>query len=180
VEVRPARVNEKDALARLFVRARNGMTYVPPVPEEHVGLIADDLFTRNEDVWLAEENGHLLGFFAIRRSRTNDWETLERLYVEPNEQGRGIGTALLDKAKALRREGLYLWVFQKNTGAIRFYERHGFRLVKLTDGEDNMEREPDALYAWIPSPGPGRAASGRGSSARSRAAGSRSCPRRSP
>ena len=39
-------------------------------------------------------------------------------------------------------------MFQKNTGAIRFYERHGFRLVKLTDGADNMEREPDALYAW--------------------------------
>jgi len=39
-------------------------------------------------------------------------------------------------------------VFQKNTGAIRFYERHGFRLVKLTDGADNVEREPDALYYW--------------------------------
>ncbi len=41
-----------------------------------------------------------------------------------------------------------LWVFQTNTGAIRFYERHGFELVKLTDGAENMEREPDALYRW--------------------------------
>ena len=41
-----------------------------------------------------------------------------------------------------------LWVFQKNEGARRFYERHGFELVKLTDGAENMEREPDALYRW--------------------------------
>jgi ribosomal protein S18 acetylase RimI-like enzyme len=148
VEVRPARIDEKDALARLLVRARNGMEYVPPVPEEHVPLIADDLFSRHEDVWLAEEDGLPVGFLAIRRSRTEGWEILEKLYVEPEAQSRGIGTVLLDQAKALRPDGLHLWVFQKNTGAIRFYERHGFRLVKLTDGAENTEREPDALYAW--------------------------------
>jgi GNAT superfamily N-acetyltransferase len=148
VEVRPARIDEKDALARLLVRARNGMEYVPPVPEEHVPLIADDLFSRHEDVWLAEEDGLPVGFLAIRRSRTEGWEILEKLYVEPEAQSRGIGTVLLDQAKALRPDGLHLWVFQKNIGAIRFYERHGFRLVKLTDGTGNMEHEPDALYAW--------------------------------
>ncbi len=125
------------------------MAYVPPVPEEHVGLIADDL-SRHEDVWLAEEDGLPVGFLAIRRSRTEDWEVLEKLYVDPEAQSRGFGTVLLDRAKALRPDGLHLWVFQKNTGAIRFYERHGFRLVKLTDGAGNMEHEPDALYSWSP------------------------------
>ena len=148
MEVRPARVDEKEALARLFVPCRNEIEYLPPVPDEHLGLIADELFARHEDVWLAEEDGVLLGFLAIRHSVNNDWETLEKLYVDPPEQGRGVGAVLLDRAKALRPEGLQLWVFQKNTGAIRFYERHGFRLVKLTDGADNSEREPDALYRW--------------------------------
>jgi len=121
---------------------------VPPVPEEHVPLIADDLFSRHEDVWLAEESGLPVGFLAIRRSRAEGWEVLEKLYVDPEAQSRGIGTVLLDQAKALRPDGLHLWVFQRNIGAIRFYERHGFRLVKLTDGTGNMEHEPDALYAW--------------------------------
>jgi GNAT superfamily N-acetyltransferase len=150
VELRPARADEKDALAQLFRRARNGMTYVPPVPESALPRIAADIVERHEEVWLAEENGRRLGFLAIRRSRRDGWEVLERLYVEPDAQGRGIGTALLGQAKALRPEGLYLWVFQKNTGARRFYERHAFRLVKLTDGAENMEQEPDALYAWLP------------------------------
>jgi ribosomal protein S18 acetylase RimI-like enzyme len=126
------------------------MGYVPPVPEEQVPLIADDLFSRHEDVWLAEENGSPVGFLAIRHSRTEGWEVLEKLYVDPEAQSRGIGTALLDQAKALRPDGLHLWVFQKNTEAIRFYERHGFKLVKPTDGAGNMEREPDALYSWSP------------------------------
>jgi len=148
VELRPARVDEKDALARLFQRSRTGMTFVPGPPDHVLPLIAEDIFERHEEVWLAEEDDRILGFLAIRRSRTEGWEVLEKLYVEPEAQNRGVGTTLLDKAKELRPDGLYLWVFQRNEGARRFYERHGFRLVKLTDGAENMEHEPDALYRW--------------------------------
>jgi GNAT superfamily N-acetyltransferase len=148
MEVRRARPEEMRALARLLRRARNQMSYVPRVPEDKLSAIAGNIAGEHEDVWLAEEDGTLLGFLAIRRSQTESWETLEKLYVDPAEQGRGVGTALLEKAKELRPGGLHLWVFQKNTGARRFYERHGFNLVKLTAGEDNMEHEPDALYAW--------------------------------
>jgi RimJ/RimL family protein N-acetyltransferase len=56
----------------------------------------------------------------------------------------------MDHAKSVRPERLELWVFQRNEGARRFYERHGFRLLKLTDGTGNMEQEPDALYEWRP------------------------------
>jgi GNAT superfamily N-acetyltransferase len=148
VVVRPARPDESEALARILWRCRNEMDYLPPVPEEHVARIAGDMFEYHDEVWVAEHEGRPLGFLALRRSRTNHWETLEKLYVDPTEQGRRIGTVLLDKAKELRPGGLHLWVFQKNAGARRFYERHGFQLVKLTDGSANMEREPDALYAW--------------------------------
>jgi GNAT superfamily N-acetyltransferase len=58
-----------------------------------------------------------------------------------------VGAALLEKAKELSPDELYLWVFQQNP-ARRLYERSGFVLVKLTDGAENMEREPDALYRW--------------------------------
>ena len=61
--------------------------------------------------------------------------------------GRGIGSALLDHAKARRPDGLDLWAFQSNTGARRFYERHGFVAVAETDG-DNEEGAPDVRYRW--------------------------------
>ena len=54
------------------------------------------------------------------------------------------------RARERRPAGFRLWVFQANTGARRFYERDGCTLVKLTDGADNEEREPDALYEWLP------------------------------
>jgi len=123
------------------------MTYVPPMPEEHLPLVAGHI-AKHDEVWVAEEAGRLYGFLAIDRSEGDGGELLAKLYVEPDAQNRGVGAALLDQAKTLCPEGLVLWVFQKNEGARRFYERHGFRLVKLTDGAENMEREPDALYAW--------------------------------
>jgi len=78
-------------------------------------------------------------------------DELTHLYVDLTDQKRGVGSSLLEHVKGLRPKRLELWVFQKNEGARRFYERHGFRLVRLTDGAGNMEQEPDALYEWAPS-----------------------------
>ena len=147
MEVRPARDEEIDLLAALYHRCQIEMAYLPSMPEAHIPIVAARI-RESDEVWLAERDGRLVGFLAVEHSTNLRADVLERLYVEPAEQGRGIGTALLDKAKELRPDGLHLWVFQKNEGARRFYERHGFHLVKLTDGAANMEREPDALYQW--------------------------------
>jgi GNAT superfamily N-acetyltransferase len=149
MDLRPAREEEIEPLTWLFIRARNEVDYLPPVPDEAAGPIAARI-REHEEVWIAEEDGRLLGFLGIEASRNlGGAAVLEKLYVEPAEQNRGVGSALLDKAKQLRPEELYLWVFQKNP-ARRLYERNGFEPVKLTDGADNMEHEPDALYRWAP------------------------------
>jgi putative acetyltransferase len=149
VDIRRARDDEIELLTQLFIRARNEMNYLPRVPDGAAAPIAAHI-REHEEVWVAEEDGRLVGFIGIERSTNLDGApVLEKLYVEPTEQNRGVGSALLDKAKELRPDELYLWVFQKNP-ARRLYERQGFKLVKLTDGADNMEREPDALYRWRP------------------------------
>jgi GNAT superfamily N-acetyltransferase len=146
VEIRRAREEEIEPLTQLFMRARNEMDYLPRVPDDAAVPIAARI-REHEEVWVAEEDGRLVGFLGIEHSTNLGAPVLEKLYVEPAEQNRGIGSALLDKAKELHSDELYLWVFQKNP-ARRLYERHGFELVRLTDGADNMEREPDALYRW--------------------------------
>ncbi|MBT9370335.1 GNAT family N-acetyltransferase [Rhizobium sp. CSW-27] len=93
-------------------------------------------------IWGATEGPHLLGVIAVRPG----W--IEQLYVRPEAQGKGIGSALLARA----REGqtiLDLWTFQANAPARRFYETHGFVAVEQTDGRTNEEREPDVRYRWI-------------------------------
>jgi GNAT superfamily N-acetyltransferase len=140
--IRRATRDDAAAVSRVFVAARDEMTYLPRIDEEHRPLLGGWFIDRDE-IWVAED-GEIVGFLGLKD------DVVTHLYVEPASQSRGIGSALLGHAKSLRPKRLELWVFQKNDGARRFYERHGFRLVRETDGADNMEREPDALYEWSP------------------------------
>jgi GNAT superfamily N-acetyltransferase len=141
--IRRATPVDGPAVSAVFVRARDGMAYLPRIVDEHRPLLGGRFIERDE-IWVDEEDGTVTGFAGLKG------DVLTHLYVDPEHQGRGIGAALLDHAKMQRPARLELWVFQKNDGARRFYERHGFRIVRLTDGADNMEKEPDALYEWRP------------------------------
>ena len=92
-------------------------------------------------IWGARDGEALVGFVAFRPG----W--IDQLYVLPSEQRHGVGTALLDVAKAASAT-LSLWTFQRNRRARQFYERHGFVMVDETDGSGNDEQEPDVLYRW--------------------------------
>ncbi len=77
---------------------------------------------------------------------TEEW--LDDLYVVPGHARRGIGSALLETAKALRPGGFGLWVFETNAPARAFYAGHGLVEVERTDGSDNEERAPDIRMTW--------------------------------
>ena len=141
--IRRASPDDAAAISGVFVRARDEMAYLPRIAAGVRPRLGGWFLERGE-LWVAEEDGRVVGFTGLEGSE------LSHLYVDPWAQDRGVGSALLDWAKSLRPEGIELWVFQKNDGARRFYERHGFRLVRLTDGAENMEREPDARYEWRP------------------------------
>ena len=96
---------------------------------------------RTCEVWGAFDGGSMIGMLAFRE----DW--IDQLYVLPTAQRRGVGTGLLRIAQDAS-DRLYLWTFQRNQAARRFYEARGFALVRETDGAENEEREPDALYFW--------------------------------
>ena len=97
---------------------------------------------KENDVWVAVD-GEALGFLAIKGERLG-W-----LYVDPPAQGRGIGTALLDKAKSLSPSGLTLYTHQRNERARAFYERRGFRAIQFGVSPP-PESEPDVLYRFDP------------------------------
>jgi GNAT superfamily N-acetyltransferase len=63
-----------------------------------------------------------------------DGEYLDHLYVRPEAQRCGVGSALLHKARSLSPRRLALVTFQRNSSARAFYEKHGFRPSRFTTG----------------------------------------------
>ena len=119
------------------------MPYLPDLyTDEQVLDWITNLVLRHADVHVAESDGVLVGFLALRG------DVLEHLYIHPDYQRRGVGSVLLEHAKRLRAGGFTLWVFQRNTAARNFYEKRELSLVSLSDGSGNEEHEPDALYEW--------------------------------
>ena len=62
-----------------------------------------------------------------------------RLFVEPSFQNRGIGAKLLAFADTVQHTD-HLWVLECNPGAIRFYERQGYRLTDTKKREEDTDR----------------------------------------
>jgi ribosomal protein S18 acetylase RimI-like enzyme len=145
VRIRPARPGDADAVAEVFIASFDTLTFLPTLhtDEETIDFIANKVMPEQE-VLVAEENGTIVGFVAM------DGDSLEHLYVHPDSQGRGVGSALLERAKERMPRGFSLWVFQQNAQARRFYERHGLSLIERTEGAGNEERMPDARYEWRP------------------------------
>jgi GNAT superfamily N-acetyltransferase len=99
------------------------------------------------DIWVAEDQGELLGFVALQGSY------IDRLYVLPARQRCGIGTALIRHAMSLCPGGLELHTHQKNAVARTFYEKHGFVPVRFGISPP-PENEPDVEYHWRPHSAP--------------------------
>ena len=110
--------------------------------DDDVRLWVKNALIPSSDVVVSERDGAVVAFLAL------DGDFVQQLYVLPAYWRSGLGSDLLGAAKSKSPDGLRLYCFQQNRRARSFYEQHGFRAISFTDGADNEEREPDALYAW--------------------------------
>lgn len=81
---------------------------------------------RDEDLVLVAEEDALVGFAAIW-CRPSAF--IDNLHVKPSRRSQKLGSALMkaaaDELVAKGHKTAYLWVFESNKRAIRFYERLG-------------------------------------------------------
>lgn len=78
-----------------------------------------ELYLPNAETWVAEQNGQVVGFMALIGNE------LGAVFVEPELQGQGIGTSLVNKAHE-RHVELEVEVFALNSIGQQFYEKYGF------------------------------------------------------
>ena len=82
-------------------------------------------------------NGNLLG--VIGKEKLKDTTLIRHLYIKTGHQGRGIGSRLLHFVeRSIDTEYLLIGTWQAAVWAIRFYEKHGFR---IRDDKDALLRK---------------------------------------
>lgn len=90
-----------------------------------------DQVVLGENVLVAEEDGHRLGFAAYLE---ND-NFLHSLFIDPHHQGRGAGSALLKAVQARFTATGALKCLLANSRAQNFYLRHGWQIVSQGESE---------------------------------------------
>lgn len=142
VFLRPARSTDAGKIGAILTEANATPDWKPNL---HTGAEDVAFCGRLIDrgwVRVAEnEAGEVVGWIA------RDGNEVDVLYVRADARSQGVGKVLLQDAMQ-NTDRLELWTFQKNTGAQKFYEREGFKVVKKTDGSTNDEKLPDVRYVW--------------------------------
>ena len=110
-------------------------------------LTDEDLRREIEDTgrgWVVEESGSIKGFAIGNAKSGNIWA----LFVLPEDEGLGYGSQLHHAMVTwLREQGApTLWLTTgQNTRAARFYERHGWKHVNVSnEGEARYELPSEA------------------------------------
>ncbi|WP_298843217.1 GNAT family N-acetyltransferase [uncultured Roseobacter sp.] len=141
LHITDARSLDAGAIGDILSKTNDQMPWLPRVhtAAEEIRYAGDMI----EAGWVrvAKKDGRVVGFIAR-------WEAdVHALYVLPDAQDEGVGTALLEDAKSTCAQ-LSLWSYAANTGATRFYGLRGFIQTDRTDGSTNDAGLPDIRFEW--------------------------------
>ncbi len=128
--IRPYEDGDLTDLAQLWSDSwkSTGLAFAQETPRELRDRIPRELAAGWSVFVAVDDLGRLAGFCALIMERG----LLDQLFIQPNQQGRGVGLELLNFAKSKMANGLWLQTALDNHGACRFYERHGFRRGEIT------------------------------------------------
>ena len=121
--IRPCRPADLETVLNIWLEASSGAHDF--VERSFWEARLDDmrsLYLPAAQTWVHEQDGTVVGFVSLVD------DILAAIFVAPTEQGRGIGSALLEHAKR-QRERLSLTVYAANEASIAFYLRHGFQVA---------------------------------------------------
>lgn len=91
-------------------------------------------------------NGQKAGYYRFYRNENGVME-IDDLYLFPEYQNQGIGTAVLQRCCASVEEPVMLYVFLRNERAVSLYQQLGFEITEtIHDTRYIMVRQPDGHH----------------------------------
>lgn len=106
-----------------------------------------------KEIYIIEKEGSAAGF-VILQTIGSFKGYIQTLFIHPDFQGLGLGTALLEyceKRIAAFSPNIFICVSEFNTGAIKLYESYGFKKVGRLE---NFVKEGFAELLYRKSTGP--------------------------
>jgi putative acetyltransferase len=141
-QVRPLETRDLDAAANAMQKAAS-RAYVFFGWNHSVADMRDFICEKREiwaSLWVAEINGSVQGFLALED------HFVDQFFITPDWYGHGLGSMLMQEAKAVYPSHLELDCAQQNIRACRFYEHHGF--IAMKHGIHEKARIGEITYRW--------------------------------
>lgn len=123
--IRAATEHDTKALEELFLITRQAtFTTRPP---QAFKLSDYGTSVEGEEVWIAENDAAVVGFISL-------WlqdNFIHNLFVHPEWQKQGVGSALLKKAEERLPRTIELKIAMDGLNACQFYEKKGFVCIEV-------------------------------------------------
>lgn len=128
MSVRLCRDDEHDEMLAIINSAAEAYRGVIPADRWHEPYMPahelDHEIAAGVAFWGYEMEGALVGVMGIQPVR--DVDLIRHAYVLPDQQGHGVGGALLEHLRGLSTRPMLVGTWAAAEWAIRFYQRHGF------------------------------------------------------
>lgn len=150
-EIRKANVDDIESLTPLFKEL--DALHVEMMPENFkpfegptrpVELLQQKVASLDKALFIALQGTKVAGFVDVQKSSNppypmfvqRDFALVDNVYVSPEFRGTGLAHNLFQRAKEWAKEqgllSLQLKVYNKNEGAIRFYQKEGLIPLSTT------------------------------------------------
>jgi GNAT superfamily N-acetyltransferase len=131
IMIRPCTADDFETICSIINEAAEAYRDVIPTDRWHEPYMPQDALRHEIQCgvrfWGCEEGGELLGVMGIQD--VQDVTLIRHAYVRTAKRGHGIGGKLLHELRTLTTRPILIGTWAAATWAIRFYEKHRFRLV---------------------------------------------------